>query len=806
MTPDEIAARLATFPLFQGLSPGELGHLAGEIQEETYSVGEVIFHQGEPGRALLIVESGEVEQVGLDAAGRQVIRRDVGPGQALGRTAILQGTTQPATATARSEVRLFAIYPQTLSWLLSRRPDLRAELIPVRIAGRLRAFPCFASLPDEAVLRLADLVQPVRLHAGERIATPEELGRDFYLIDTGQAEVEYRDGDRVWRETLTAGNYLGATIVLGERPLARARARSDLSLLRLDDADLRWLLRVYPDVRGDLRHPDILGRLRAVPLFSALSDRQLAILAGYVGWHHYPAKRLVTLQGEAGAQFFILDKGEAIARVVDDQGRGRPHTYFRAGDSFGQTSLFLGDTRDASVEALTPTDWLSLHRLDLELCLADHPDIRPRLRVRADIQERSRHRHFRWQEPGELVLFWARRHWFFLARRVLVPVAFLYGLVIVWGLALGWRAPLWLNEFLLVLTGSALLAVAWVIIDWANDYFAVSNRRITYFERVLLLSEMRRDAPLDKVQDMNIVRGFLGNLLGFGTLVIQTAATVGKITFDHLAGPEQVQEIIFEQVARARAGARAVSRGTIRRGLERNLTFGLEVGAPARVLPDSPPPAAPPAKRPWRERLRFWPRLHWAEGERVTWRKHWMNLLIRTIRPLLLTVTSLTGSLMAWAGWGPFAAEEVRAPAFLVLFLLFLVFAGWLWWNYADWENDIYVVTSERVIDIEKKPLFFAENKREASLAVVQNVSLSIPGPLAYLLNYGDVIIQTAAETGSFNFRFVSNPRAVQNEIFRRIEAYRRLEEERRARERQAEFLGWFGEYDRLKGERQPST
>ena len=801
MTPDEIAARLATFPLFRNLTPDEISRLASEIQEETYAVGEVIFRQGEPGRALLIVESGEVEQVGLDAGGRPIIRRDVGPGQALSRTAILQGTAQPTTATARSAVRLFAIYPQTLSWLLGRRPDLRAELIPIRIAGRLRALPCFASLSDEAILRLADLVQPLRLHVGERIATPEELGRDLYLIDTGQAEVEYREG-RAWRKTLTAGNFLGASIVLGERPLARAWARSDLSLLRLDDAGLRWLLQVYPDVRGDLRHPDIVGRLRAVPLFSALSKRQLAILAGYVGWHHYPAKRMVTLQGEPGAQFLILDKGEAIARVVDDQGRGRPHTYFRTGDSFGQTSLFLGDTRDASVEALTPTDWLSLHRLDLQLCLADHSDIRPRLRVRADIQERSRHRHFRWQEAGELVLFWARRHWFFLVQRMLAPVAFLYVLVIAWGLALGWRAPLWLDELLLAVTGLALLAMAWVMLDWANDYFAVSNRRITHFERVLLFSEMRRDAPLDKVQDINIARGFLGNLLGFGTLVIQTAATVGKITFDHLAQPEQVQEIIFEQVARARAGARAVSRGMIRRGLERNLAFGLEPGAPARVLPDSSLPATAPAKRPWRERLRFWPRLHWAEGGRVTWRKHWMNLLIRTIRPLLLTAVSLAGSLAAWAGWGPFAAEEARAPAFLVLFLLFLVFAAWLWWNYADWENDIYVVTPERIIDIEKKPLFFAENKREASLAVVQNVSLSIPGPLAYLLNYGNVIIQTAAETGSFNFRFVSNPREVQNEIFRRIEAYRRLEEERRARERQAELLGWFGEYDRLKGER----
>jgi len=805
MTPDEIAARLATFPLCRDLAPADLARLAEQVHVETFPAGTVIFHQGEAGRALYIVESGYVEQIGLDANGREIVRRRVGTGEALGRAAILTGAPQPTTATALSETRLFALPPQALSWLLARRPELRAELTRSHIAGRLRAFPCFRALSDEAIVRLADLVQPARYRAGERIAAPEDLAHALYLVDVGQAIVEYQEPEGRRRELLTAGRFFGAGDVLGGASPHRARARSDLSLLRLDEADLRWLLRTYPDLHPGLHPPDVAERLRAVPLFSALTARQRAIVAGYVAWHYYPAGHLVTVQGEPGAHLLILDEGEAVARAVDEQGHDRPCAYFRAGQSFGETSLLLGDARDASVEAVSPTTWLALHRLDFQRCLADHPDIRPRLRIRPEIQERLRYRRFRWQETGEYTLFWARRHWLFLAQRIALPLVAFLTLMTLLGMALDWRAATWLEEVLAVAGALALLSIGWVVLDWANDYFAVSNHRITHFERVLLLSETRREAPLDKVQDINIVRGVWGNLLGFGDLIIQTAATVGKLTFDHLAEPERVKEIIFAQVARVRANAHAASRGMIRRGLERRLGLGLEPLVPPRALPDSPSTGLSSTARPRWTGGRFWPRLRWVQGDRITWRKHWMNLLMRTIRPLLLTGLSLTGAMAAALGWGPFAAAGIGPPSFLVLLLLFLVSLAWLWWNYEDWQNDIYVVTNERIIDIEKKPLFFAETRREASLAVVQNVSLKIPGPLAYVLNYGDVVIQTAAETGAFNFRFVANPREVQNEIFRRIEAYRRREALRRAEERRGELLEWFGEYDRLRGERQPA-
>jgi hypothetical protein len=109
-------------------------------------------------------------------------------------------------------------------------------------------------------------------------------------------------------------------------------------------------------------------------------------------------------------------------------------------------------------------------------------------------------------------------------------------------------------------------------------------------------------------------------------------------------------------------------------------------------------------------------------------------------------------------------------------------------------------VTGDHVIDIERLPMGLFEERRQASLAQIQDVRYRVPNPLANLLDYGDVIIQTAAEEGGFVFRRVYRPAGVQAEIFRRIERFherqRRAEEERRA----DEMAAWLRAYHDVTG------
>jgi len=120
----------------------------------------------------------------------------------------------------------------------------------------------------------------------------------------------------------------------------------------------------------------------------------------------------------------------------------------------------------------------------------------------------------------------------------------------------------------------------------------------------------------------------------------------------------------------------------------------------------------------------------------------------------------------------------------------------WLLWRVIDWRNDLYVLTDDRVVDIEKVP-FRYEHRREASLDRIQDVSYLQEGFLAKTLNFGNVRLETAGEIGAFTFDNVPRPKDVQVEIFRRLEQFRARAREEESRRRQEEFLELLARYHR---------
>ena len=73
---------------------------------------------------------------------------------------------------------------------------------------------------------------------------------------------------------------------------------------------------------------------------------------------------------------------------------------------------------------------------------------------------------------------------------------------------------------------------------------------------------------------------------------------------------------------------------------------------------------------------------------------------------------------------------------------------------------DLFLVTNERIVDIDFNNLL---NKHfaEADLNMIQDVSSSVKGIMGTFFNYGDVLIQTAAEINQINFEKVPNPEKI---------------------------------------------
>jgi hypothetical protein len=185
----------------------------------------------------------------------------------------------------------------------------------------------------------------------------------------------------------------------------------------------------------------------------------------------------------------------------------------------------------------------------------------------------------------------------------------------------------------------------------------------------------------------------------------------------------------------------------------------------------------------------------------VVWRKFWLILLGRLFWPTLILIGCLLFLLAPPAMISRQLSAEANQPLRLFVTVAGLVALGVVAWRFSDWHNDTYEVTREEVADVEKLPLFFDEKRRTARLLNIDNIRTELPSTLHYLLNFGHVRLETAAEQGDFTFNSVFDPNGVATEIRRRIDAARQREESERARQRSRELTDWFEMYTRIKPE-----
>ena len=165
---------------------------------------------------------------------------------------------------------------------------------------------------------------------------------------------------------------------------------------------------------------------------------------------------------------------------------------------------------------------------------------------------------------------------------------------------------------------------------------------------------------------------------------------------------------------------------------------------------------------------------------------------------LLLVVVALT---LYVAGYLP-PTVPLSAVA-LVLMTAFIPLAGWWLYEYVDWKNDIYMVTTDQIFDVNKKPLG-AETRKSAPLANVLSLKYERPGLLGILLNFGTVVATVAGT--EFRFEGVFDPVGVQNDIYRRQEMQKAKKAAAEEATKRADMADWLLAYQQVEHEMQAET
>lgn len=131
------AALLAEVPLFQFLDEHERADLAASLDEVRFAAGQTIFAAGDPGEAMYVIRSGEVEIFFKDNTGNKIVLESATPGHFFGELSMLDHGSRTANALAVTEVEALRIDQQDLDQLVRSYPQASLDMLSA-MGRRLR--------------------------------------------------------------------------------------------------------------------------------------------------------------------------------------------------------------------------------------------------------------------------------------------------------------------------------------------------------------------------------------------------------------------------------------------------------------------------------------------------------------------------------------------------------------------------------------------------------------------------------------------------------------------------------------------
>jgi CRP/FNR family transcriptional regulator, cyclic AMP receptor protein len=155
---------LARSSLLSHLPAEGLARLAATAGRRSYRRGEVVFHQGDPGDTVHLIQTGRVKVV-LDAeSGDEAVVAILSPGDCFGELALIDGEPRSATIEALESLETICITRRDFMEFLRSHPQAMERLLMV-LAGMIRQLDedladlIFLDLEGRLVKKLLELAE-----------------------------------------------------------------------------------------------------------------------------------------------------------------------------------------------------------------------------------------------------------------------------------------------------------------------------------------------------------------------------------------------------------------------------------------------------------------------------------------------------------------------------------------------------------------------------------------------------------------------------------------------------------------------
>lgn len=128
---------LRQVPVFAGLNPEELKHIASLALLRRYRKNMYVFMEGEPGDAFYFVKKGAIKLFQVLEDGREKILHFVREGEIFAEVLLFEGGPYPATAQTLEDTEVGIIRNADMEKLLSEHGEMAVKIIKV-MSHRLR--------------------------------------------------------------------------------------------------------------------------------------------------------------------------------------------------------------------------------------------------------------------------------------------------------------------------------------------------------------------------------------------------------------------------------------------------------------------------------------------------------------------------------------------------------------------------------------------------------------------------------------------------------------------------------------------
>jgi len=285
----------------KNLEPQQISEIVDCMYPMEYAKGALIIKEGDVGSIVYVMEEGKVE---VSREGK--FHRMLPHGKVFGELAILYNCKRTATIKAAVDCKLWAIERQCFQTIMMRTGLIRQA----EHSAFLKSVPTFVNLPEDTLIKIADVLEENNYKNGECIVRQGAAGDTFFIIKKGRVKVtmkEETEKEEKFIRNLHKGDFFGEKALQGEEKRTAniiADDENGVICLVIDREAFNHLIANLEDIKN--KYVDLSTRKKIVhqefkPL--KLSDLRIVATLGVGGFGRV---ELVQIAGDTKNRSFAL--------------------------------------------------------------------------------------------------------------------------------------------------------------------------------------------------------------------------------------------------------------------------------------------------------------------------------------------------------------------------------------------------------------------------------------------------------------------------------------------------------------------